>query len=229
MPSSSTLQQLSPRYLFAHRRPRDRQRTRVYRWETIAQKETAASANAYPDFAELPAIQAWVHPIWRAERGRYGLAKAPAPTIERPHWGQHRALAYVERGRITLPRWARTPWLVLHELAHHLTPADEAHGSRFVGVLIGLLARHTGRCPEQLLELAHAHGVRVDMRSVGAVPQRELGTRDRLLALLPATDMDLACELGLHWRQVRGLALGLSKQGLVRWYRGKLVRLEARP
>ena len=109
-------------------------------------------------------------------------------------------------------------------MAHHLTPDDEAHGARFVGVLIGLLARHTDRNPNVLLEMARERGVRVDLRSVGALPEQHLEPRQRILSLLPASDMDIACELGLHWRQVRGLALGLIRQGRARWYRGRLVR-----
>ena len=220
------LTRISTRILFTHRRPRDRQRERVYRWERVAAAATRAEANTQPDLAELASIQAWMNPIWRAERGRYGLAKVQPPTIERPHWGQRRPLAFDHAWTISLPRWARTPWAVLHEMAHHLTPNDEAHGGRFVGVLIGLLARHTGRSATTLLELAHEHGLRVDLRSVGALPPEVLPPAQRLLKLLPATDMDLACELDMHWRQVRGLALGLVRQGQARWYRGKLVRIE---
>lgn len=218
--------QLSPRALFRASRPRDRQRSRVYQWERAAQAATKLQAPPSPDLSELASIQLWLNPIWRAERGRYGLAKVSPPTIQRPHWGQRRGLAFDHNRSITLPRWARQPWMVLHEMAHHLTPNDEAHGGRFVGVLIGLLARHTGRSAATMLELAQEHGIRVDLRSVGSVPAEDLSPAQRLLNLLPATDMDLACELDLHWRQVRGLALGLIRRGQARWYRGKLVRVQ---
>jgi len=48
-------------------------------------------------------------------------ARVPAPAIERPHWGQQRALAHYDH-RITLPKWARNEWVILHEAAHRLTP-----------------------------------------------------------------------------------------------------------
>ena len=207
-------------------RPRDRQRSRLYEWEADAEEATRGEQRPYPDLSSLLAVQEWLAPVWRAERGRYGLAHAPAPVVQRPHWGQRRALAHVPAGRISLPIWARTPWAVLHELAHHLTPYDEAHGARFAGVLVGLLARHTGRDAQTLLDMAAERGVRVDLRSVGSRPAPELSPQERLLALWPATDMDLACELGVHWRQVRGMALGLVRQGHARWFRGRLVRQE---
>lgn len=226
MPNS--LNQPSTRSCSSRRRPRDRQRSRVYLWEADAEEATRDQQLPFPGLSSLVAVQEWLTPVWRSERGRYGLAHAAAPAVMRPHWGQRRALAHVHAGAISLPIWARTPWAVLHELAHHLTPDDEAHGPRFVGVFVGLLARHTGRAPQMLIDMAIEHGVKVDLRSVGCRPTAPLTAQDRLLSMLPATDMDLACELGVHWRQVRGLALSLIRRREARWYRGRLVR-EAQP
>ncbi len=102
----------------------DRQRSRVYAWERAAKAATKPQALPSPDLSELAGVQAWLNPIWRAERGRYGLARVSAPTVARPHWGQRSALAFDHNRAITLPRWARAPWEILHEMAHHLTPSD---------------------------------------------------------------------------------------------------------
>ena len=203
-------------------RPRDNQRSRVYAWE----RRASAGAIYRATMPTMDEVSAFLLPIWRTERGRYGMARHRPPELTHARWGQRRALAY-DHHLIALPLWARNPWVALHELAHRLTPDDEAHGPRFVGVLIGLLARHAGYDAQDLLESAEASGVRVYRRAIGAVPQREPATLgERLLPLLPASDMDLACELGVHWREVRGASLGLIRSGRARWLRGKLVLLE---
>ena len=117
---------------------RDNQRSRVYAWERAAVRHLAGRAFESSEFESLAECVDWAEPIRRKERGRVGLAKVRAPSIERPAWGQRSALAHPDH-RITLPRWARSRWVILHELAHRLTPRDEAHGPRFVGVLIGLV------------------------------------------------------------------------------------------
>jgi hypothetical protein len=161
--------------------------------------------------------EAWATPIWRAERGRYGRAI---------HALAHRS------HEISLPLWARQPWTVLHEMAHRLTHGDEAHGARFVGVLIGLLARHDDRDAKELMEAALEQGVQFHVRSIGSVPVREPATiTDRVEQALveqgPLSEMDLACWLDLHWRQVRGAALVLQRRGRARWFRSKLLLVEA--
>lgn len=211
---------------------RDNQRSRVYAWENQAVRNFTGKSSGIPEFETLDQCTEFATPIWRKERGRVGLARRSAPTIERPHWGQRRAWAHADH-RITLPRWARSRWVILHELAHHLTPWDEAHGPRFVGVLIGLAARWLDYDVQQLMALADEMGVRYHVRSIGVVPvhgptwhvQRAL-QRHR-----PMTAMDLACHLSLVEgvditpRQVRGAALPLIRAGRARWLRKKLVPL----
>lgn len=194
---------------------RDKQRARVYAWQA-----RIAGYHGAPTWKSIDEVRAWAAPIWRSERGRYGRANVPAPLFESPHWGQRRAIAHHDH-RITLPRWARRPSTVLHEMAHRLTPRDEAHGPRFVGVLIGLLCRHAGHDVDELMALADEMGVRYHVRSIGAVPVIPLSVK--LLKLAPIGEMDAAIELDVHWRQVRGAALHLIRQGSARWYRGRLV------
>lgn len=92
----------------------DRQRSKVYSWERACVASLGRSSIHSPEFETLQECSAFADPIWRKERARVGLAGRAAPTIERPH-------------RITLPRWTRSRWIVLHELAHHLPPGDQ-HG-----------------------------------------------------------------------------------------------------
>lgn len=213
------------------RRPRDNQRSRVYAWERAFAKSIGVDFYA-PDFKTLEECEAFALPIWRKERGRVGLAGQVAPGVERPAWGQRAALAHHDH-RITLPRWARSRWVILHELAHRLTPRDEAHGPRFVGVLIGLLARHVDHDADALMRMADAHGVRYWVRSIGMVPVH--GTTWHVERAIhkqgPMTAMDLACWLSLAEGvditspKVRGAALALIRQGRARWFRGKLTPL----
>ena len=170
----------------------------------------------------LEECNAFMAPIWTSERGRYGRARVPAPLIERPARGQRRALAHASH-RITLPKWARNPWVILHEMAHRLTPVDEAHGPRFVGVLIGLLARHAGYRAQALMEAAEEMGVDYFVKSIGSVPVHTLS--ERLAQILPVSEIDAAIELDVTWRQIRGTSISLIRNRRARWLRGKLVMI----
>jgi hypothetical protein len=204
-------------------RPRDGQRSLVYAWE----KAASSGACGIPTFKTLAECQAFMNPIWNAERARYGRASVEAPAIERPARGQKRALAHASH-KITLPKWARNEWVILHEMAHRLTPTGEAHGPRFVAVLIGLLARHAGYQSNQLMQSAAGAGVRYFAKSVGTVPAPPaLNLSDRLVRLMPVAEIDAAFELDVSWRQVRGASLTLIRRGQARWLRGKLVALPA--
>lgn len=204
-------------------RGRDRQRSRVYAWEREVCARLLGRSIGTPDYDTIPECEAYAKPIWRAERGRVGLARQHAPDIERPHWGQRRALAHHDH-RITLPRWARNRWVILHELAHRLTPTDEAHGPRFVGVLMGLVARWLDLDAQELMELADRHGVLYYVRSIGVVPVHGPAWKvERALRENgPMTEMDLACWCDVPYKQVRGAVLYLIGRGKARWYRKKL-------
>lgn len=213
-------------------RSRDNQRSRVYAWERACVEQLAHSDIYDAEFQTLDECAEFAAPIWRKERGRVGLARQRAPVIERPSWGQRRALAHADH-RITLPRWARSRWVILHELAHRLTPRDEAHGPRFVGVLMGLVARWLDYDATQLMALADEMGAKYHARSIGVVPTRgPVWHVERVVRLHgPMTGMELACHLslaeGLDVRvpQVRGAALHLIRTGRARWLRHKLVLL----
>lgn len=213
-------------------RPRDTQRSRVYAWEGVACKAASGRSEHEPEFRKLEECEEFALPIWRAERGRVGHAKKAAPSIERPHRGQQSALAHADH-RITLPRWARSRWVILHEMAHRLNAGHDgaSHGPRFVGILIGLLSRHLGLDAGLLMRLADERGVKYHVRSIGVVPV--VGAAHHVERALrgqpPMTAMDLACHLSLvdgvdiTPSQVRGAALRLIRDGRARWLRGKLV------
>lgn len=205
-------------------RGRDNQRSRVYAWEAAITKDALYQGT----MKTLDEVEAFLKPIWRSERGRVGRANVAMPSIDRPHRGQRRALAYASH-RITLPRWARNPWVILHEAAHRLTPRDEAHGPRFVGVLIGLVCRHLGFDANDLMARADEMGVKYHVRSIGVVPVH--GTSWHVEKAVreegPMTEMDIACWLDLSYLQVRGAALSLIRQGRARWLRRKLVLIGA--
>jgi hypothetical protein len=162
-------------------------------------------------------VEAFMKPIWRAERGRYGHAKRPVPNIR-----SGRGASAHGSGLIVLGRWARNPWVVLHEMTHCLTP-EAHHGPRFVGVLIGLTARHIGLDADAMLQAAYDMGVKVDVRSIGRVPVYPWWKR--VEKCLPGTDMEIAIELGVSFRVVRGAALHLIRLGKARWKGRKLVAI----
>lgn len=206
---------------------RDNQRSRVYAWE----RAVIGSDFYTPDFETLDQCEEFLHPIWRAERGRYGHAKAKPPVISRNLWGQRSATASLWGHELKLPRWSRSRWVILHETAHLLIRGNRRggdHGPRFVGVLIGLAARHLGHDAQRLVDLACEHGVDVDIRSIGAVPElREPTMADQLLEVLPGRVTQLAWRIGARRAQIRGAVLTLIRQGRARYYRGRIVAVTA--
>lgn len=202
------------------RRPRDNQRSRVYSWENAVTRGALWAGT----MKTVDECAAFVKPIWRAERGRYGRAKVEMPLLQPSSWGQRSALAHADH-RITLPRWARNPWVLMHEMAHRLTPHDEAHGPRFVGVLIGLASRHLGYDADVLMAKADEMGVRYHVQSIGAVPIVTLSARLKRLITEqgPLSEMWAAAELDVSYLQVRGAMLQLIRRGEARWYRKKIT------
>jgi hypothetical protein len=195
---------------------RDTQRSRVYAWE----RAVTAGACYSQTIKSVEEVAAFLKPIWLAERGRYGRANVPLPEIHHGHWGQRRALAY-NYHRISLPKWARNPWVILHEAAHLLDRKNFDHGPRFVGILIGLAARHLGHDADDLMEKADEMGVRYDVRSIGAVPVIPMWKK--VEPLMPGTAIEIAVELGVSYRVVLGAALQLIRAGRARWRRQVLT------
>jgi putative metallohydrolase (TIGR04338 family) len=140
-------------------RPRDSQRARLYRAETAVD-----SGRRLPTVERM---QAYVDRLCEAD---WFLARWGARTIEvRPGFGHRRATADSE-GVLQMPKWARTELVLLHEVAHCLTPSTCAgHGPEYAGVLLALARRAMSPATAQALEDAFARE-KVRWTTVAALP-----------------------------------------------------------
>jgi hypothetical protein len=208
-------------------RKRDTQRSKVYAWEMSA----IDPLHWISVFENTHDASEWIAPIWRAERGRVGLSGQLAPTLVAAHGRQRRPKAHSNH-RITLPKWATSHWVLLHELAHRLTPGD-GHGPRFVGVLIGLGCRYLDLDAQSLMASADAGGVKYSVRSIGRVPvhgpawhvERAITDEGPMTAIDLSSWLNLGCGVDITPLKVRGAALSLIRSGRARWLRGKLTAL----
>lgn len=99
-------------------------------------------------------MQAWVDGLLATDwfMARWGDRRLEV----RPGFGHRRATAD-ENGVLQMPKWARTELVLLHEMAHCLTPATVAsHGPEYAGVLLTLARRGMGPATAQALEDAFA-------------------------------------------------------------------------
>lgn len=106
------------------KRPRDFQRSKVYSWERAVfgrptEKLTLAQC------AEL------------------AQKLCPFKVTVKDGRGQRKALAYHASRTISLPKWSRNEWVVIHECAHLLTGQEYAsHGAQYMKVYIELLEKY---------------------------------------------------------------------------------------
>ena len=126
----------------ANGRPRDSQRARLYRAEGEVD-----TGRRLPTVARM---QAYVDEIAGAD---WFLARWGARAFEvRPGFGHRRATAD-EHGILQMPKWARTELVLLHEIAHCVTPRTVAsHGPEYAGVLLALARRAMSPGTAQSLE-----------------------------------------------------------------------------
>lgn len=141
-------------------RPRDSQRARLYRAE-----EAVDAGRRLPTVERM---QDWVDGLAATD---WFVARWGARSFDvRPGFGHRRATADAANGVLQMPKWARSELVLLHEVAHCLTPMTLAsHGPEYAGVLLALVRRGMGLATAQLLEDAFAHE-RVRW-TVVAVPQ----------------------------------------------------------
>lgn len=105
-------------------RPRDFQRSRLYRWEAVHVLPQA------PGLLPLHTCHALVAEV-------FALRLGPDAVPPRVEDGRGRRHAAGSREVIKLPRWARTRAIVLHECAHGLS--TDGHGPDFVRAYVELL------------------------------------------------------------------------------------------
>ena len=146
-------------------RPRDSQRARLYRAES--------EVDAGRRLPTVERLQAYVDHLVGLD---WFVARWGTHAIEvRPGYGHRRATADQD-GVLQMPRWARTELVLLHEVAHCVTPATAAaHGPEYAGALLSLVRRCMGPAPAQALEDAFVRQ-RVAWR-VTAVPAAAHGPR----------------------------------------------------
>jgi putative metallohydrolase (TIGR04338 family) len=127
-------------------RPRDSQRSRLYRAE--------GEVDAGRRLPTVERMQAWVDGLVATD---WFVARWGERSFEvRPGFGHRRATAD-ENGVLQMPKWARNELVLLHEVAHCLTPpAFASHGPEYAGVLLTLARRGMGPGTAQLLEDAFA-------------------------------------------------------------------------
>jgi putative metallohydrolase (TIGR04338 family) len=170
------------------RRPRDAQRSRVYRAESAVPSSPLPGLAACAGFAERVVGSLW----WAARFPDHHLGALPR---FRPGNGARQAFYREDPDgpTITLPRRYRTKGIVLHELVHwalSTSPGLAHHGTTFTRILVDATAEFCGPDRAVVLEGAYAsEGVRVGEVAVldgvrlvyGADEQRRL-TRSRARA-----------------------------------------------
>lgn len=161
------------------RRPRDAQRGRVYRAETVVASSPLPGLPACASFAEKVVGSRW----WAARFPDHDLGALPR---FRPGHGARQAFYREDPDgpTITLPRRYRTKGVVLHELVHWAlasSPDLPHHGTTFARVLVDATAEFCG--PERAAELEAAYaaeGVRIGAPAVaGDGPRLTYGADER--------------------------------------------------
>ena len=145
-------------------RPRDSQRARLYRAEGLV--------DAGRRLPTVERMQAWVDALLASD---WFVARWGSKSLEvRPGFGHRRATADQVNGVLQMPKWARSELVLLHEVAHCITPPTVAsHGPEYAGVLLALARRGMSPATAQRLEDAFA-AERVRW-TLAAVPEPRAG------------------------------------------------------
>jgi len=140
---------------------RDSQKSKVYRAERFAEQVWDADQRRWMPMEE---VQKWCKAVSRS----FHFRKTIRP-VESHRWSAYatdrgyRTGEYIHiLGRrmtervpiISLPKWAQSPLVVCHELAHHAAGLDHGHDGRFVSVYIQLVRRFVGPTEADVLKLA---------------------------------------------------------------------------
>ena len=139
-------------------RPRDTQRSKVYA------AEGAAFGRAKEELT-LDECRAFIAEVWRSETAkqlRHGTGRQWRVYPPRLADGRGCRSASAGNGEVTLPRWARSKWVILHELSHEITEGRRAaHGPEFCRSDLRLVERFIGfEARERLGAKMRKRGVR---------------------------------------------------------------------
>ena len=226
-------------------RARDSQKTRLYEAERKAALSLGVDWYSQPQIPNGE-VQAWVDKAMdtRAIRSRWGSVHI---TVTLKSNGS--AYGYSEQNRISLPPWARNPWVICHELAHVLhqrspgTRDQASHGAEYAGVylfLVGALIGDDAR--KALLAAMREKKVKRSTSAIPAVrtevpPTRDQAERARKQARLNETvslgDMKRAAEIlrrAVHQGMYGGVGTKprAHAQATARVLEAKVEQMEAR-
>jgi hypothetical protein len=136
---------------------RDFQRGKLYAWERGLSVWDSGGPNATPgplSISECQRLAARASLRYRS-------------SIPRVTDGRGARSARGSSSKISLPRWARTAPVVLHEAAHaidNFRGVNDEHGPIFVRLFIQLLATYLGQDEAALVRSARAAGLKVAAR-----------------------------------------------------------------
>ena len=140
-------------------RRRDSQRSKVYRAERVLDSFDNQRFECTKEIREF--INKIVNETW------FKVYFRPIETIDIRD-GRGRLAAGGDRRKygvfLTMPKWSRKTWVILHELAHGLQPvASAAHGPEFCAIFVYLVKQAMGaKAAGALCESFRKH--RVDFR-----------------------------------------------------------------
>lgn len=164
-------------------RPRDTQRAKLYR----AEREALPGFQALP--GQEPSVEecsTFVKKVWGSAWTKKHFRRAyafPVPWIKD---GRGTTWARGSLHHLSLPLWARTKPVMLHEIAHSLTIASEtpAHGPRFAACFLALVRHFLGAEKAALFKAAfRKHHVRTrPKRKMSPAVLADLRARGHALA-----------------------------------------------
>jgi putative metallohydrolase (TIGR04338 family) len=196
---------------------RDSQRQRVYDAEAFAFEGTGRDEEfkTLPDYKTVAECQQYVDCVTSSDTWTKVLGvETYDPVTVRDGRGSRSPTAFVEDDFISLPRWDRRRWAILHELAHiatfyrhdqyyddeyggqilERTTAD--HGPEYAGVYLFLVRSFLGEEAHQaLLESFGTHRVKVVHIEVEDEPEEEVAavTEVPQVTQVSVTDTDTRC------------------------------------
>jgi putative metallohydrolase (TIGR04338 family) len=118
---------------------------------------------------------------------RFGLTPVPTKIVVEAGSGNHatmRVRNWETVRLIRLNKWGRNKFIVLHEIAHHITWGRESHGAEFADVLLQFTTRYLGKPDaDKLANAFNEKRVRVMTKTKKArVPRKRETESARLVA-----------------------------------------------